>query len=259
MAQTVRRRTVRSEAARRALAHTLRVVLAHFADHGVTAAGRAAAMREALERTDEPLQRHEASALHAVRARVELLAAWHRQSRYLGADGEPAPLQLSGAPSLGELLQRFLPTADASALVRQLEAENVVRREGRDHWLPVRRTLMVASESDGAVERLPFQIHALLSTLAHNARAGGGRMRRLERTVYSDRLPLRLLADFDVYSKRLGGQVIHELDNWLLRREQPADAQEPCVSVGVNLHAFVEGTAVERSAPMRARRRRKRP
>ena len=127
MAQTGRRHTVRSDAARRALAHTLRVVLAHFADHGVTAAGRAEALREALGRT-----------------------------------------------------------------------------------------------------------------------------------VYSDRLPLRLLADFDVYSRRLGDQVIHELDNWLLRCEQPADAQEPCVSVGVNLHAFVEGAAGKRGSAARSSRRSKR-
>jgi len=153
----------------RELAQTLRVVLAHFAAIGVAPDAQRRALQEALRRTDEPLQRHEASALHAARARVELLAAWHRQSRYLDDRGQPLSLSLQGTPLLSELFECFLPTSDPKGLASELLAEGVIDRDTPGRWRPARRTLLVATNSDGALERLPFQIHALLSTLAHSA------------------------------------------------------------------------------------------
>jgi len=241
------------------LAQTLRVVLAHFAAIGVAPDAQRRALQEALRRTDEPLQRHEASALHAARARVELLAAWHRQPRYLDDRGQPLSLSLQGTPSLSELFARFLPTTDAKGLASELLAEGVIDRDAPGRWRPARRTLLVATNSDGALERLPFQIHALLSTLAHNGAAPRADQRRLERTVYVDRFPVSLLREFDQYTRRMGSQVIEDCDNWLLQRERSLDDPEPTVSVGVGLYAFVESPPARPTSKPRAKRARRSP
>jgi hypothetical protein len=101
-----------------------------FAEQGVPLKQQRAALTEALRRVHEPLQRHEASSLHAARARVALLAAWHRESQYLNADGEPLALPLIGSPSLTELFEKFLPTSDPAGLTSTLEREGhaVARR-----------------------------------------------------------------------------------------------------------------------------------
>lgn len=253
-----RRRTGSSQLSGRALAQTLRVVLAHFADRGVSVAERQQALKTALKRCDEPLQRHEASSLHSVRGRIELLAAWYRHARYCGVDGRPLPLPLRGAPSLEELLARFLPTTDPAGLAAQLESEGVIRRTADDRWLPQHRTLMVSSHSDSAIERMPYQVSAFLSTLAHNGRATSANDRRLERTVTIDRLPVRLLPAFDQHSKRLGGQLIDELDNWLLRREVEPSSGEATVSVGVGVFAYMENPPTPAPQASRAPRRKRR-
>lgn len=253
-----RRRTGSHAVAGSALAQTLRVVLAHFADRGVSVAERREALEVALKRCDEPLQRHEASSLHSVRSRVELLAAWYRHERYCGADGQPLALPLRGTPSLEELLMRFLPTTDPAGLAGQLESEGVIRRTADERWLPQHRTLMVSSHSAGAIERVPYQVSAFLSTLAHNGRATDAGDRRLERTVTIDRLPVRLLPAFDQHSKRLGGQLIDDLDNWLLRREVESDSDEATVSVSVGVFAHVEDVAGSPTRPTRTRRRARR-
>lgn len=237
-----------------ALSHTLRVVLSHFSGRGVSIEAQQEALKDALRRTGEPLQRHEASAMYAVRGRVELLAAWHRQDRYIGENGLPLPLPLRGTPSLSELFERYLPTSDPAALAAQLQSERVIQVHSAGTWLPERRTLMVQTQSDGATARIPFQVGALLSTLAHNGATAKASQRRLERSVYVDRLPVECLPDFDEYTRRLGTRIIEELDNWLMRREAPADATVPTISAGLSLFSFVE-SADTPDAPATARRR----
>ena len=245
----------RDDLPRRVLEQTLRVVLAHFAGQGLTLQQQRAALTEALRRVHEPLQRHEASSLHAARARVAMLAAWHREAPYMNADGEPLALPLAGSPSLAELFERFLPTADPAGLTGELEREGMLLREDRGTWRPARRTLMIPKHGDSAMERVPFLLNALLSTLAHNGRAGQGDEYRLERTVFVDRLPVSSLAHFDRRTKQVGGAVVDDLDNWLLQRELPAHTSEPTVSAGVSLFAYVEPNELTTTAPARSRRR----
>lgn len=240
-----------------ALSHTLRVVLSHFAGRGVSVDEQQEALKDAMRRTGEPLQRHEASALHAVRARVELLSAWHRQDRYVGTDGLPMPLPLKGAPSLAELFDRYLPTTDAAVLAMQLAAERVIVAHGPGTWLPERRTLMVQTQSDGATARIPFQVGALLTTLAHNGATAKASQRRLERSVYVDRLPVSCLQDFDEYTRRLGTRIIDEIDNWLMRREAPADSHVPTISAGLSIFTHIESTE-SHDTPASPRRRQRR-
>lgn len=245
----------REDLSQRVLEQTLRVVLAHFKGEGVTLKQQRAALNEALRRVHEPLQRHEASSMHATRARVALLAAWHRDAHYLNDDGEPLALPLIGSPSLTELFEKFLPTSDPAGLTATLEREGMLLRAGRSVWRPARRTLLMPKHADSTMERVPFLLNALLSTLAHNGRAGQSDEYRLERTVFVDRLPVSSLGHFDRRTKQVGGAVVDDLDNWLLQRELPAHTSEPTVSAGVSLFAYVEPNELTTKAPPRRRRR----
>ena len=129
-------------------------------------------------------------------------------------------------------------------------------RDGRSAWRPARRTLLMPKQGDSTLERVPFLLNALLSTLAHNGRAGQNDEYRLERTVFVDRLPVSSLGHFDRRTKQVGGAIVDDLDNWLLQRELPAHTSEPTVSAGVSLFAYVEPNELV-AATRSPRRRRK--
>jgi hypothetical protein len=222
-----------------ALTQTLRVVLRHFSERGVSSAKLRGALEDALASYDQPIKEFEAEAHTAMRGRIDLLATWHRNARFLDEHGKPRVLSLKGSPSLSEIFQRHLPNERSKGLAQRLAKEGVIRRTGSNGWLPSKRTLLVSSDSSSALLRLPGQIDAFLSTLMHNGQANGKAARRLERTVFVDRFPAEMMAAFDQQTQRLGGQLIDEMDNWLLRKASDQRTTENSLRVGVGVFSFV--------------------
>jgi hypothetical protein len=228
-----------SDALPTALTQTLRVVLRHFSKRGVTQAQLQRAVEDAIKTFDQPVPRSDSPVLAAMQGRIDLLATWHRDPRFLDDDGKPRALPIKGSPSLTELLDLHLPQESRRGLPQRLAVEGAIRRAGQNRWLPSKRTLIVRSDSSSALLRLPGQIDSFLSTLLHNGQARGKSARRLERTVFIDRLPMELLAAFDQQTQRLGGQLIDEMDNWLIRREATESQFSTSARAGVSVFAFI--------------------
>jgi hypothetical protein len=229
-----------SDALPTALTQTLRVVLKHFCKRGVTQIQLHRAAEDAIKTFDQPNTEADSPALAAMQGRIDFLATWHRDPRFLDDDGKPRALPIKGSPSLTELFDLHLPNELRRGLPQRLVSEGAIRRASQTRWLPNKRTLIVRSDSSSALLRLPGQIDSFLSTLLHNGQTKGRSARRLERTVFIDRLPIELLAAFDLQTQRLGGQLIDEMDNWLIRRE--AKERHPFASAraGVSVFAFID-------------------
>lgn len=223
-----------------ALTQTLRVVLKHFSERGISREELHSALEEAIKSFDQSIKDVETKAHKAMRGRIDLLAVWHRDARFLDNHGKPRALSLKGSPSLRELFANHLPNERSEGLAERLTKEGVIRRAGNNGWLPRKRTLIVNSDSSSALLRLPGQIDAFLSTLLHNGQAKEVAARRLERTVFVDRFPVEMLAAFDQHTQRLGGQLIDEMDNWLLRRENALPGTDSSLRVGVGVFAFID-------------------
>jgi hypothetical protein len=232
-----------SDALPTALTETLRVVLKHFSKRGVTQAQLQRAVEDAIKTFDQPITGSDSQALAAMRGRIDLLATWHRDPRFLDDDGTPMALPIKGSPSLNELFDLHLPNESHRGLPQRLATEGAIRSAGRNRWLPNKRTLIVRSDSSSALLRLPGQIDSFLSTLLHNGQARGKSARRLERTVFIDRLPMEMLAAFDQQTQKLGGQLIDEMDNWLIRRESKGPNQSASARAGVSVFAFTDPKA----------------
>jgi hypothetical protein len=230
-----------------ALTQTLRVVLRHFSERGVGAAKLRGALEDALASFDQPIKDVETAAHKAMRGRIDLLATWHRDARFLDEHGKPRVLSLKGSPSLCELFDKHLPSEQSKGLAQRLAEEGAIRRAGRNGWLPSKRTLIVSSDSSSALIRLPGQIDAFLSTLLHNGQAKGKASKRLERTVFVDQFPAEMLAAFDQQTQRLGGQLIDEMDNWLLRRDTASTDKKSSLRAGVGVFAFIDPPTREAS------------
>jgi hypothetical protein len=237
-----------SDALPTALTQTLRVVLKHFSKRGVTQAQLRRAVEDASKTFDQPITGSDSPALAAMQGRIDLLATWHRDARFLDDDGKPRVLSLKGSPSLGELFNKHRRDERSNGRPQRLANEGVIGRAGRNGWFPSKRTLIVSSDSPSALLRLPGQIDALLSTPLHNGKAKGNTARRLERTVFVDRFPSDMLPAFDPQTQRLGGQLIDEMDNWLLRREALAENAAASLRVGVTMFAFLVRTKSLRAA-----------
>lgn len=239
-------------ASQRVLEQSLRVVLEHFAKRGLSAGSRRAALEAVLSGSRRPTRGREIPMMNSLEGDAKLLAAWHREPSYQDELGAPRALPLRGAVSLAALFTRFSPTNQPAAAVRRLEADGVIRPAQDGHWLPVRRVLVTPQLSSRTLERVPFLLYSLLSTLAHNGSRVGRSRSRLERTAWVDRLPARMLPQFDRYTRDIGSDAINRIDNWMMQRDLPPESPEPAGRAVVSIVVHVEPNS-------RARQRSKRP
>ncbi len=77
-----------SDALPTALTQTLRVVLKHFCKRGVTQIQLHRAAEDAIKTFDQPNTEADSPALAAMQGRIDFLATWHRDPRFLDDDGK---------------------------------------------------------------------------------------------------------------------------------------------------------------------------
>jgi hypothetical protein len=173
---------------------------------------------------------------------AELLKAWYTEPDYLDARGVPAPLSLSGTRSVEELVRRFVPDVNALKTARWLIAEGVVQKRSRGRLVPVRRTISFSQPNAMTIDRIPFLLQGLLSTVIHNTRAKAqGRDTRCERMLALEGFPLSDVPRFDREVKRLVPIFLDQLESWAAPYLQAAEEKsQKTVRVGIEMFSYVE-------------------
>jgi len=185
---------------------------------------------------------------------AEILDAWYREPAFLNENGDPRPLPFVGSKSFSALARRFLPGFNARDVADILITERLIQRDSHGDVFPVRRSARFASKSSLMMDRVPALLHALFSTLRHNARSTGRPPNmRCERGTLIDRLPVEAIPAFNDYVRKLAYTVLNQTDEWASRRQAPPGikSRRRLARVGVEVFAYVEAEHVRR------RRRRK--
>jgi hypothetical protein len=183
----------------------------------------------------------------AVMMRIsEALKAWYTEPEYLGPRGAPAPLQLLGPRSVSSLLTRFLPNVTARETVEWLITERVLKRLSTGLLLPLGRTISFVRPNAMTLDRIPFLLQALLSTVDHNTQAKViGRETRCERMLAVDRLRLSAVPRFNREVKKLVVAFLNHLESWAAPYLEPEQSRSRrrTARVGVEVFAYVEPRA----------------
>ena len=230
-----------------------RVIFEFARDFGV----KAPAARRAFKKAERSVRRSPYRLGEAVRYQTlhqisEILSAWYLEPPYLNDEGAPRPLPLTGVKSFATLCRRFLPRFHSREVADILISERLLRHDAQGNVVPIQRAARFASDSPLMLDRIPVLLHALSSTLRHNARpkqesAGT----RCEQGTLLDRIPVEAIPAFNDYVKKLGHTLLNQTDSWASQRQMPMGqrSRQRLARVGVEVFAYVE------PEPLRRRRK----
>ena len=190
-----------------------------------------------------PYRLSEAVRYQALHQIANILDTWYREPAFLNENGDPRPLPLVGMKSFSTLARRFLPGFSPRDIANILIAQRLLERDSHGCVFPLRRAVRFTSKSTSMMERVPALLHALFSTLRHNARSTGRLPnRRCERGTLIDRLPVEAIPAFNDYVRKLAHTLLNQTDAWAGQRQAPASvkSRQRLAQVGVEVFAYVE-------------------
>lgn len=228
----------------RMLEQIYRVIFEFAHDFGL----KAPSARRAFEKAEKsvassPYRLCEAVRYQTLRQISEILGAWYREPALLNEQGNPRHLPLTGVKSFATLARRFLPRFNPRDVADILITERLLQRDPNGDVVPLRRAARFASNSTLMLDRVPALLHALSSTLRHNARPTGQALStRCERGTTIDRLPVDAIPAFNEYVKKLAHTLLNQTDTWGSQRQAPEGVkdQQRLARVGVQVFAYVE-------------------
>jgi len=237
----------------RMLEQIFRVIFEFAQDFDLnTQSARRAFQRAARSVVKSPYRLSEAVRYQTLHHIAEILDAWYREPAFLNENGDPRALPLAGLKSFSTLARRFLPGFNPRDIADILITERLIQRDSHGDVFPVRRSARFAAKSTLMMERVPALLHALFSTLRHNARSTGRPPNmRCERGTMIDRLPVEQIPEFNEYVRKLAYTLLNQTDGWASQRQAPEslNSRRRLARVGVEVFAYVEAE--------NARRRRK--
>jgi hypothetical protein len=172
-----------------------------------------------------------------------ILGTWHREPAFLKENGDPRPLPLVGLKSFSTLARRFLPGFSPRDIADILITEGLLERDSHGCVFPLTRAARFASNSPLMMDRVPALLHALFSTLRHDARwTGHPSNMRCERGTLIDRLPVEAIPAFNDYVRQLAYTLLNQTDAWAGQRQAPQGvrSRQRLAQVGVEVFAYVE-------------------
>jgi hypothetical protein len=213
--------------------------------------------RRAFQKAEKAVVRSPYRSSEAVRYQTLLriagiLDAWYREPAFLKENGDPRPLPLGGLKSFSTLARRSLPGFSPRDIADFLIAERLLERDSQGCVFPLSRAVRFPSKSTLMMDRVPALLHALFSTLRHNARSTGHPSNmRCERGTLIERLPVEAIPAFNDYVRKLAYTLLNQTDAWAGQRQAPqgVKSRQRLAQVGVEVFAYVE----RKNAPRRGK------
>jgi Family of unknown function (DUF6502) len=227
----------------RMLEQIFRVVFEFAHDFSLDARSARRAFQKAEKSASRsPYRLREAVRYQTLHEISNILDAWYREPAFLGENGAPRPLPLTGLKSFSTLAQRFLPRFNPRDIADILVTEHLLERDSHGWVFPVRRAARFASKTTLMMDRVPALLHALFSTLRHNATSTRRPPNtRCERGTLIDRLPAEVIPAFNDYVRKLAHTLLNQTDGWAAQRQvPPGDKSRRLVRAGVEVFAYVE-------------------
>jgi hypothetical protein len=151
---------------------------------------------------------------------ARVIAAWRREKKFLDAEGNPAPLPMTGPDvSFGELVKRFSGDVPVRATLDELIRVGAVERleDGRVSLLT--RIYVAESSNADKLHILGTDVAHLISTICHNLRPDSSGP-FFQRKVAYDNLPDEVLPMFRKHSAKKAQTLLENLDRWLAQHDR---------------------------------------
>jgi hypothetical protein len=186
-------------------------------------------------------QRDYASNLNRV---TRILSGWHTDPEFTGPYGLPldVPFDEPGHRSFCELVRRYTSDMPARAMLDELLRIGVVKDADGGRFRVLTRTYLPTADAPESLDRLGSAVRNFVETMDFNRTETDSDKRLFERTVVADAglrptdLPL-----FQAYVRERGQFLLEELDDWLSKRQPPAEDEEAeAIDTGVGIFHYIK-------------------
>lgn len=207
------------------------------------------AVNRALEACDsiEPIQTLAAPPSQHI-ACTDVVFGWRRINEFLGPNGNPRALPVSGVgPTFEKLCQLVAPGYPVDVLLDYLESLGAIQR-GVDNRLVLATDSVLTCRFDqgGMVAPQTVLPHLMgfLGAVEHNVtRTEGKRLGRFERACYSA-VPRSLVPVFERFVEVRGQNFVDTIDEWLVRHRATSSSREASCFVGAGAYVVVHNSNV---------------
>ena len=151
---------------------------------------------------------------------ARVITAWRREREFVDAEGEPAPLPMSGSgATFSELVKRYSGDVPVRAILDELIRIGAMERleDGRLRLLA--QAYVPESSKADKLHILGTDVGLLISTVGHNLKPDPtGPL--FQRKVAYDNLPDEILPAFRKLSAKRAQNLLEKLDQWLAQRDR---------------------------------------
>ncbi|MBM4195873.1 MAG: hypothetical protein FJ197_02060 [Gammaproteobacteria bacterium] len=178
-------------------------------------------IRQAMDEEGPPLPNQTTDA-------TRVLSGWHQDPQFIGMDGIPHDLTISGSgPSFEELARRYAPDVPPSTMLKELRRVGAVTDVGAGGALRVTRRYYQPSQLDAQWILNAGSVFADLgANINHNlGRRSGDGSWFLGRAT-DDRIEVRAVPEFQAFLEKEGQQFLERVDAWLTAH-RAAEATPP--------------------------------
>lgn len=143
-----------------------------------------------------------------------ILAAWHNDPEFVDSQGIPKSLTYDGEKnSFSSLSRKYIGDIPASALLRELERNQLVEEDDEGRIRPLEQTFIPKQMDHRSLERLGEVVGELGGTVLNNLRNQNGK--RFERRVLSGNISSDEAHIFHNLVQKQGNKFLEFLESWL--------------------------------------------
>lgn len=214
-----------------------------FALPGKKSTDSRVAILTGLTRKDVKALRESAAIEHYTNSNraTRVLSGWFQDPDFTGADGAPRVLAMDGDHGFSELVRRYSGDIPPRALLEELLRVNAIKLDGKKRVQVLSRAFVPKPGDLEGLRMLGTAMYDLAATVDYNL-TRDGKPARFQRTVFSERVPTRVVPILRRIVAERGQRFLESLDDWLSAHEigTRVDTGEEVTRTGVGIYFFEE-------------------
>lgn len=164
---------------------------------------------------------------------VRVISGWLHDPRFCDAEGKPCALPLDESDcSFSQLVKKFSGDMPTQAMLQALLRAGSVETRDNKVFL-IRHAFIPAEDPIDKIRILGTDVAELTGTIAHNL-ASPPELRRFQRKVCYDHIPVDVLAECHQYAGDKAQALLETLEVWLRTHQSESSADSgKTVSIGI--------------------------
>lgn len=203
--------------------------------------------RREVRRLRDLLEQEAPPAFGRMNYATRVLSGWFSDRDFLGKDGRPRALQVSGTnPSFETLCSRYSGDVPATTMLKELRKVGAVDEDDDGRLVAKSRSFIPAPTDPQQMLRIGKLLEDVGSAAAHNLYRTSDEPARFERRATNTQIPANAIPAFRDFVEVEGQSFLERVDAWLTEHED--DQVNNGVRLGLGAY-WIEEHDIERTQP----------